>query len=118
MAPSPSLRFRGRREVRRVISHGRRFRHELGRVAWGRTPDIREARVLFTVSTAVARRSTERNRIRRQLTEAFRRQWRVRPFPIAAVVSVDSAVAGFPGRKRNALAAELARRLATLARPP
>ena len=118
MASSPSLRFRGRREVHQVISHGRRFRHELGRIAWGRVPDIRGARVLFVVSTAVAKRSTDRNRIRRQLLEAFRRQWRLEPFPVAAVVSVDRAVAGFPSRKRNLLAAGLARRLSVLASRP
>lgn len=43
-------------------------------------PNGRQAiRVCFIVSTKVSKRATERNRIRRRLSEAFRRNWSAVP---------------------------------------
>src|SRR3989338_6580713 len=109
-----SLRFRRRIEVRRTVRSGRSFESALGRVVWLRVVSPQESRVLFVVSTKVSKRSTARNRIRRQLSEALRRFWRQRLFPVAAVIFVHPPVAAMPSRERNALAVELAERLAAL----
>lgn len=116
MARSGSLRFSGRREVRELLAQGRQEGTDLGRAVWGRSPSPRGAAILFVVSKKVSKRSTERNRIRRQLTEAFRKCWQDQPFAIRAVVYVSPAVLKRTGRERRALAGELALRLGALAR--
>lgn len=111
-----SLRFRSRLDVQRTARLGRSFPSDLGRVVWVRTTDPYESRALFVVSTKVSKRSTARNRIRRQLAEAFRRTWRQRPFPVAAVIFVHPRVLALSGRERDALASKLAERLSTMTR--
>ncbi|MDP3727648.1 MAG: ribonuclease P protein component, partial [bacterium] len=81
MARLGSLRFSGR-EVRELYARGRPLMTDFGRAWWGRPPSPQGAGILFVVSKKVSKRSTERNRIRRQLTEAFRKRWRERPFAI------------------------------------
>lgn len=105
------MRFSGRSEVRALARRGRRFETELGKIVWGRTSSPAAARLLFIISTRVAKRSTERNRIRRQLGESFRREWAAVPFPAAVMVYVHPAVVAMPGSQRRALAAALAQRL-------
>ena len=115
MAGLGSLRFSGRREVRELLTRGRPLRTGLGRAVWNRPPSPWGTGILFVVSKKVSKRSTERNRIRRQLTEAFRKRWRERPFAIRAVVYVSPAVLRLTGRERRALALEFIGRLAILA---
>lgn len=114
MIRAPALRSLGRHDVQRLFSRGRRFSDALGRVVWLGVPSLREAAVLFVVSRAVAKKSTVRNRLRRQLREAYRREWQARPFPATAMVSVTPAAARLTSRGRSAAGVALARRLALL----
>lgn len=58
--------------VRDVLTNGRRVSTALGRFVFGR-PERGEGRIFFVVAKSVAKRSTVRNRIRRQLREWARR---------------------------------------------
>lgn len=113
-----AFRFNGRRDVQEVLRRGRRARVELGRVVWARVRSPADARVLFVVPKSVSKKSTVRNRIRRQMTEALRRQWREEALPIAAVIYIDPAVAYLSDRARNTAVLELPRRLASFLRRP
>lgn len=113
-----AFRFNGRRDVAEVLRHGRRARIGLGRVVWTRVRSPGEARVLFVVPKTVSKKSTVRNRIRRQMTEAFRRLWRGAPLPIAAVIYMESGVARLSHRARNAAALALSRQLELFSRQP
>lgn len=59
--------------VREMLAHGRRMPTPLGRFVLGRAAQ-RTGRIFVVVSRAVARRSTARNRLRRQLREWARRE--------------------------------------------
>jgi len=59
--------------VREVLANGRRISTALGRFVLGR-PERQPGRVFFVVAKSVAKRSTARNRIRRQLREWARRE--------------------------------------------
>ncbi|MBI4132525.1 MAG: ribonuclease P protein component [Candidatus Sungbacteria bacterium] len=66
MALPRAMRFRDRRELRRLLRVGRRFRTPLGTAI--AVPSPRGCgRVLFVISKAVAKKSTVRHRIKRQL---------------------------------------------------
>src|SRR3989344_7912293 len=59
--------------VREVLANGRRVPTALGRFVLGR-PGQETGRIFFVVSKSVAKRSTARNRVRRQLREWARRE--------------------------------------------
>lgn len=62
------MRFENRRAIARAIrGRARRFRTGLGRVLAVRSRPSGLPRVLFVVSRAVSKKSTERNRIKRVL---------------------------------------------------
>ncbi len=113
-----TFRFKGRQDVAGTLRHGRRAKIDLGRVVWTRARSSADARVLFVVPKTVSKKSTVRNRMRRQMTEAFRRQWRREPLPITAVVYIDPAVLRLSDRARNVAALELSRQLEHFLRRP
>lgn len=113
-----AFQFKGRRDVRGVLQYGRRAKTGLGRVVWIRVRSPADARVLFVVPKSVSKKSTVRNRIRRQMTEAFRWQWREEPLPIAAVIYIDPPAVRLSDRARNAAALELSRQLESFLRRP
>ena len=113
-----AFRFNGRRDVAGVLRHGRRAKTDLGRVVWTRVRSPDEARVLFVVPKTVSKKSTVRNRIRRQMAEALRRQWREEPPAIAAVIYIDPPAVRLSDRARNAAALELSRQLERFLRRP
>ena len=71
MALLSSLRFRDRREVRRVLNKGRRIETPLGRVSL-LASERAAGRILFVVSTRISKKSVRRHAIKRHLDEWVR----------------------------------------------
>lgn len=85
------MRFRDRDAVRRVIARGFRIEIPLGRVSI--LPKGKgQGRILFVISTRVAKRSTDRHFIKRQLDEWARaHQQDISNWDIVVLVRTDSA---------------------------
>jgi ribonuclease P protein component len=91
MALPARMRFRDRGAVRRVITRGFRIEIPLGRVSI--LPKGKEqGRILFVVSTRVAKRSVDRHGIKRRLDEWARaNQQAISNWDIVVLIRTDSA---------------------------
>lgn len=103
MALPRALRFRRRHDVLAVLSRGRRVDTPLGRVSVRRLPAGR-GRILFVVPAAVAKRSTTRHRIKRQLDAWVLGGGLGALGRFDIVVRVDRSAASASGRALRALA--------------
>lgn len=110
MALPAELRFPDRRRIRRVIETGVRIATPLGRIVAAPAPDG-QGRILFAVSKAVSKKSSERNRIKRRLDEWARlnRVPGLDRWDIVAFVSPNSVL--LPAKSLRLLAQEMATRV-------
>src|SRR3989338_8701945 len=95
MALPASMRFRGRKDVKRLLRYGRKYTTGLGRVFIAQAIAAR-GRILFVVSTAVAKKSTDRNKIKRRLGEWTRVDGPEFLNRVDAAVLVSKEAAGLP----------------------
>lgn len=94
MALPARMRFRERNAVRRVIARGFRIEIPLGRVSV-LPAETEQGRILFVASTRVAKKSTNRHAIKRQLDEWARAHEEVvRGLDVVVHVRADSANLG------------------------
>lgn len=107
------MRFSNRRDIRNVLRFGRRLHVRLGRILIAPAGTDR-GRILFIVSSAVAKKSARRNRIKRQLDEWARKKTPGCLSRHHIVVLVSREAATCSGKDLMNLAEELCRRLNAL----
>lgn len=101
--------------MRRLLRHGVRFATPLGRVVW--LPiSSRRGRILFVIGRAVARKSTDRNRLKRRLDAAVLDNRGNGHPTVDAAVLVSPSLATAPPRVLTLLVGDLLRRLQALSR--
>ena len=91
------MRFRGRKDVKRLLRYGRKHITGLGRIFIVPATAAR-GRVLFVVPNAAAKKSTDRNKIKRRLDEWMRADRPAFLSRVDAVVLVSKEAAGLPGK--------------------
>ena len=106
MALPRAMRFRNRRQLRHLLNAGRRFRTPLGTAVTTPSPRGR-GRILFVVSKAVAKKSSARHRIKRQLDAWAMEQVQKFLSQRDIVVFVSPAAAASPDTLQHSLAATL-----------
>lgn len=89
-------RLRKRKDIEACLREGKRFRHPLLHlfVHWH---DNKGRRIAFSVGRRVARKATQRNRLRRWLREAYRtKRWLLKDgVDLFVVAQPDAAAANF-----------------------
>lgn len=91
------MRFRGRKDVKRLLRYGRKYTAGLGRIFVA--PAVAaHGRILFVVPNAAAKKSTDRNKIKRRLNEWARAGGLEFLSRADAVVLVGKEAAGLSGK--------------------
>ena len=97
MALPSYMRLSGRGEVRKIISSGRRRPSAIGLVISLPRAKVR-GRIAITISSKIAKKSSERNKIRRQLSELARLEFAKKPLARDSVVMVSPLISSWTAR--------------------
>lgn len=105
MALPRALRFADRRGVGQLMKHGRRTQTPLGQVLFAPAP-AGQGRVLFVVPLRAAKKSSQRNLLRRRLSEWLRQQWLPRLRHLHLIFFISPGAASLPRADLRARAEE------------